>query len=139
MDPGTILAVVQITDRVLSLIAKYYSDVKNAQKDIEGLTTEVEAFSNVLRRIQLLVQSSSHATKLPLSASLVATIQGARSDIENIKNQLDPSKGTAKKVMSRIGFRALKWPFTKEEVKEHIARLERHKTIISLALSSDQT
>lgn len=110
MDPGTILAVVQITDRVLSLIAQYYSGVKNARKDIESLTTEVEAFSTVLRRIQALVRSSSDAAKLSLSASLDATIQGSLSDIKKIKNQLDPSKGTAKKVMSRIGFRALKWP-----------------------------
>lgn len=29
--------------------------------------------------------------------------------------------------------------FTKEEVEEHIASLERHKTTLSLALSSDQT
>lgn len=138
MDPGTILAIVQASDRVLSLIAKYYSDVKKAKEDIEDLKTEVEACRDVLRKIQELAQSSD-ATKLPLlaSPSLVTAIKGSSSDIENIQNKLDPSKRN--RAMSRVGLRALQWPFTKKEMQEHIARLDRHKATLTLALSSDQT
>lgn len=136
MDPGTIFAAVQASDRVLSIITKYYSDVKKAEKEIEGLKAELEAFHNVSRKIQELIQSYN-TTKLPLLASLVTVVKDSLSDIENIKNKLDSSKG--KKGLSRVGLRALKWPFTKEEVKEHIVALERHKTTLTLALSSDQT
>lgn len=136
MDPGTILAAVQVSDRVLSLITKYYSDVKKAKDDIESLKTEIEAYGRVLHKIHDLVQSSD-ATKLPVSASLATAIKSSSSDIENIKNKLDPSNG--RKTMNRVGLRALRWPFTKNEVHEHIARLERHKTTITIALSSDQT
>lgn len=137
MDPGTILAVIQLSDRVLSLIAKYYSGVKKAKEEIEALKAEVEAFHNVLRRIQELALQSSNATKIPLLTSLATAIENSLSDIKDIKIRLDPSNG--KKAISRVGLRALKWPFTKDEVKEHIARLERHKTTLTLALSSDQT
>lgn len=136
MDPGTILAVVQTSDRILSLIVKYYSGVKNAKNDIEALRTEVEAFHNVLRKIQELVPSSD-ATKLPLLASLATAIKSSSSDIENIKNKLDSNKG--ERTMSRVGLRALQWPFSKKEVEDHIANLERHKTTFTLALNSDQT
>ena len=136
MDPGTIIAVVETSFSVLSLIAKYYSGVKKAKEDIEGLNTEVEAFYHGFREIQKLVRSS-HATKLLLLASLATTIERSLSDIETIKNKLDPGSGD--KVMHRMGLRALQWPFTKEKVEEYIAKLERHKTAVALALSSDQT
>lgn len=136
MDPGTILAVINTSSIVLSLIAKYYSGVKKAREDIEGLKTGVETFCNVLRKIQELVRSSN-AAKLPLSASLATAIKGSSSEVENIKSKLDSSKG--KKAMSRVGLRALQWPFTKIEVQEHLARLEGHKTTLTLALSSAQT
>lgn len=124
MDPGTIIAVVEKSFSVLSLIAKYYSGVKKAKEDIEGLNTEVEAFYNGFREIQKLVWSS-HATKLLLLASLVTTIERSLSDIETIKNKPDP--GTGDKVMHRMGLRALQGLFTKEKVKEYIVKLERHK------------
>lgn len=135
MDPGTIIAVIEASARVLSLIAKYYSDVKKAKEDIESLRIEIEAFSNVLRNIQS--KQSSNAAKLPLLASLAPVIRGSLSDIENLQTKLDPGKG--KKAMRRIGFHALQWPFTKKEVEEHVARLEGHKTTLTLALTSDHT
>lgn len=137
MEPGTVIAIIETSFSVLSLIAKYYSGVKNAKEDVEGLKSEVEAFHNVLRKIQELVQTSSNANKLSLSDSLATVIESSSSDIEYIKHKLDPSRG--EKVMRRVGLRALQWPFTKKEVEEHIARLERYKTTLTLALSSDQT
>lgn len=136
MDPGTIIAAVQASDRVLSLIAKYYSDVKNAKDDIVGLKAEVVAVRGILQRVQASVQSSN-ATKLPSSASLATAIEASLPDIEKIENKLDSSKGT--RPMSRVGFRALKWPFSKKEVLVYIERLKGHKTTLTLALSSDQT
>lgn len=136
MDPGTVLAVIQLSDRVLSLIAKYYAGIKKAKEEIESLKAELETFHSVLRRIQELALQSSNASKLSLLTSLATAVQNSSSDIENIRDKLDPSKG--KKAISRVGLRALQWPFTKDEVKEHIARLERHKTTLTLALSSDQ-
>lgn len=135
MDPGTIIAVVETSVRVLSLIAKYYSTVKKAEEDIRGLKTGVEAIYNVLRRIQELVQSCNE-TKLLLLASLATPIESASSDIDNIMNTLDSSRG--KKAMSRVGLRALQWPFTKKEVEQQIGRLEGHKTTLTLALNSVQ-
>ena len=41
--------------------------------------------------------------------------------------------------MKKLGVRALKWPFDKNEVDEYINRLERHKSIIIAALEMDQT
>ena len=136
MDPGTILAVIQASDRVLALIVKYYSDVKNARKDIQRLKNELEAFHNVLLKIKELA-NSSNATKLPLLASMAAAIDDSSFDIEKIKNKLDSSKST--RAMSRVGLRALRWPFTKDEVEQYIVRFETHKSTLTLALVSDQT
>lgn len=136
MDPGTIIAVVEASSRVLSLIAKYYSGVKKAKEDIKSLEAEVETLHRVLQKIQELFQSSN-AAKLSLLASLATAIEGSSSDIENIRNKLESTR--EKKAMSRVGLRALKWPLTKKEVEGYVANLERHMKTLTLALSLDQT
>lgn len=137
MDPGTIIAVIESSSRVLTLLAKYYSGVKKAKEDIDGLKHEVEAFHNVLLKTQDLVGNSNNATKLPVLTSLATTIGDSSADMKKIRDKLDSSKGG--KAMSRVGFRALQWPFTKKEVEEHIATLQEHKKTLALALGLDQT
>ncbi|MCJ1464392.1 hypothetical protein MMC07_003005 [Pseudocyphellaria aurata] len=136
MDPGTIIAVLDLSSKVLSLIVKYYSDVKDAKEDMVRLKAELGAFHGILQRVQTLVQKYD-ATKLPSSTLLATAIETSLSDIEKMEQKLEPNKG--KRAMSRVGFRALKWPFSKKEVVEHITGLEGHKTTLALALSSDQT
>ena len=56
--------------------------------------------------------------------------------LEKLKRRLEPSN--TRKAMSRLGVRALKWPFTSKEVEKIVADLERYKQTFSLALQVDQ-
>lgn len=134
MDPGTITAVIVTTTQVLSLLTKYYQGVHDARTDVERLVSEIQSFQEVLTKIQELLKSSNN-TKLSVSSSLVPEIAQSMSSLENLKDILDPSHG--KRIMKRVGFRALRWPLTKKEVNEHIAQLERCKGTLNLALEAD--
>lgn len=136
MDPGTAIAVSELSMKILSLISKYYSDVKHAKSDIERLASEVQGLNTVFQNIQGLTQKSSLATNFPTSASLNGTTKQALIDIEGLERRLDPGNGA--KIMSRFGKRALKWPIAKKEVNDWVAKLERHKTLLDLALTTDQ-
>ncbi|MCJ1285469.1 hypothetical protein MMC26_004809, partial [Xylographa opegraphella] len=54
MDPGTILAIVELSATTLSCIGKYYMGVENARADIERLLNEVEGFHDILQKVQKL-------------------------------------------------------------------------------------
>ena len=131
MDPGTILAVVDLSAKLLSLISKYYSDVRDAKDDITRLMTEIRSFQTILLDVEKLAEASK-----PQSLPVVA-IKESLSDIHDLINELGPSSG--RKVMKRVGLRALKWPFSSGQVTKCIERLERHKTAISLGLNVEQT
>lgn len=134
MDPGTILAVVTTSATVLSQITKYYLDVKSARQDRERLHKEVEALHHVLENVQNMAQGSNASKLLNLSSYLK---ESCSPDIKKLEIKLDPRKG--QKAMTKLGFRALKWPFDKDEVDEYINRLERHKSTIIATLGMDQT
>lgn len=137
MDPGTAIATGQVSAKVLSIIWKYYSEVKDAKSNITYLANEIQDFHDVMQRFGELLQKESIVAKAPASASLVTTIEQSLLDIKMLKSKLDP--GTGAKVMKRVGKRALKWPFTKKEANEWVTRFQRLKATVNLALNADQT
>ena len=134
MDPGTAIAVAEISAKVLSTIWKYYSEVKDAKSNVTRLATEVQDFHNVMQKFLGLLQKDSMDAKLPVSASLIKSIEQSLSDIKKLESKLDPGPNA----MKRVGKRALKWPFTKKEVDEWVSKFQRSKGTLSLAMDVDQ-
>ena len=135
---ASIIAVIQVADRILTLCGNYALAVKDAKKDIERLMTEVASLDNVLKRVDGMAKSD--AMNLYISHSVVkelgGTIRGCRSTLCELEAQLDPGK--RHKLMSHFGIRALKWPFKSKDVINIIETLNRHKCTIILALNLDQ-
>ena len=136
MDPGTAIAVGELSLKVISLISKYYSDVKNAKSDIQRLDREIRDLRVVFQKIQDMTLKSSLVENISVSASLKGTTQQVLVDVKALESKLDPGAGT--RMMRHLGKRALKWPFEKKEVNEWVAKFERHKTSLNLALTTDQ-
>ena len=137
MDPGTILAVVEISGIVLGKIWKYYRDVKGAKDEIERLIKEVESSQTLCQQLQRLLNTATDPRKLPASASLDDSIKQALLDVQSLNEKLEPS--TRHRLLSKVNTKALKWPLTKGDAHELIARLERFKSAVTVALSLDQT
>jgi hypothetical protein len=135
-EAASVIAVSQISEQILSLCWKYYSGVKDAQKDMERLCGEVKALSDALMKVQELLKGPKEA-RLPASNTLAERIKQCVSELEGLRSRLDPGKG--QKTMRRLGLRALKWPFTSEGVDKTITVLNRHKATFHLALNIDQT
>ncbi|KAI4189630.1 MAG: hypothetical protein LQ346_005072 [Caloplaca aetnensis] len=134
MDPGTAIAVVTLSGNVASIIRKYYKDVHGAQDDINSFTHELEDLGRVMQRLQ---ESVDGGSKLPVAASLDASIKQALLDLETLESKLVPRKRT--KAMRPFGKSALIWPFAKGEVERWVARFQRLKDTANLALNIDQT
>lgn len=136
MDPGTILAAVTTSATVITLISRYYSGVKNAREDVKRFSTSVEEIHDVLQKVQALARGPE-AARLPVSDPAVTAIEHSLREITELEDQLNPKMGG--KMMRRVGFRALKWPFTSKQMDEYITKLERRKAMLNLALNADQT
>lgn len=135
-EAASVIAVIQISEDILSLCWKYYSGVKDAKKDMERLRDEVKSLNDVLMKVQRLLQAPE-AIRLPVSNALAERIKQYMSELEGLRNRLDPGKG--QKTMRRLGLRALKWPFISEDVDKIITMLNRHRETFHLALNVDQT
>ncbi|EXL39506.1 hypothetical protein FOCG_17883 [Fusarium oxysporum f. sp. radicis-lycopersici 26381] len=133
---SSVIAVVDLSAKVLSLCFQYSEAVKNAKDDIEQLCKEVATFQATTKELQTLVEGP-RGKELKVSQQLKSAIEDGRSKLEKLEQQLRPSTG--RKRMSRFGLRALKWPFESKDVKGAIGDLERCRGNISLALSMDQT
>ena len=136
MDLGTAIAVGQVSAKILSILWKYYSEVKDAKGDVTRLADEIQDFHNVMQKLLELLEKDPMVAKVPASATLITTIEHSLSDINVLERKLDP--GTGAKVMKRVGKRTLKWPFTKKEVDDWVTRFQRLKGTLNLALNADQ-
>ena len=136
MDPGTIIAVATTATTILSILSNYVQDVKNAREDVERLLKQIEDIRSLLLRIEKIAKSPGSA-KLPALDTALTAIKQTFSDIQELIEKAKPKK--SKRLMNKIALQALKWPFTKEQIANHITRLESEKVSLILALQADST
>ena len=131
---ANVIAVVDISFKLAEWCVQYAHDVKNARKDIEKLQREVVNFQVAIGQVRSLIEGPG-GQALQASRQLGSAIEDARSTLEELERKLQPSTG--QKAMSRVGWRALKWPFSSKAVEETIQHLARSSDNISFALNTD--
>ncbi|CZS75076.1 unnamed protein product [Fusarium graminearum] len=117
---SSIIAVVDLSAKVFSLCLQYSREVKNAKGDIERLRKEVAAFQDTTKELEALVEGP-RGKELSASQQLKSALEDGRSRLEKLEQQLQPP--THRKVMSRFGARAFKWPFECKDVEGTIQNL----------------
>ena len=133
---SSVIAVVDLSAKVLSLFLQYSREVKNAKDDIDRLHKEVAAYQNTTEKLKALLEEP-RGRELKTSQQLLSVIEDGRLKLDQLEQQLQPP--THRKVMSRFGARAFKWPFKSKDVEAAIQNLERCRGNVSLALNIDQT
>ncbi|RYP62739.1 hypothetical protein DL771_009584 [Monosporascus sp. 5C6A] len=133
---ASVIAVVDLSTKVISLCSQYYRDVKNARNDITRLEREISNLKHASKGVQQLLDHHKGA-KLEASQKLRDALTDGSSQLEKLEQQL--SSKSIRKAMSRVGIRALKWPFESKDVEKIIQDLGRCTQIISLGLQVDQT
>ncbi|KAI4202601.1 MAG: hypothetical protein LQ348_001480 [Seirophora lacunosa] len=121
-----IIAVVQITEEVGKLCGNYIQGVRHAQRDIELLQSEAQALHDVLTRLNNKPQANINSE----------AVQKCCEDLKSIKERLQPRKKHA--TLHRIGLsRALKWPFTSKETKDHVHALAEYAALFDTTITLD--
>ncbi|CBF80695.1 WD40 repeat domain-containing protein [Aspergillus nidulans FGSC A4] len=133
---ASVFAVIQLTGSLVELCGGYIQQVKHARDEVLTLQRAIVGLQGTLQDLQNLVQTNNGNT-LPTSSRLVGNITDCLSDLRGLETRLDPGK--RKKLMRKVGWRALKWPLKRIEVEEVIQNLERYKTSFLLSLQVDQS
>jgi hypothetical protein len=130
-DAASIIAVLQLTGEVI----KYLKDVKDAPKECQQCSTEASNLQGLL--INLLYHLSQGKTGDPWFTAVRAL------NVEN--GPLDQYKQAVEQLWSRVEIqdgvqkakRRLLWKFSKEEATNILARIERLKSLVNIALEMD--
>ncbi|KAL9005217.1 MAG: hypothetical protein Q9188_001977 [Gyalolechia gomerana] len=128
---ASIVAVLEVTAKIGELCGSYVHEVRQAQNDIERLRSKVLALEAVLVRLQ----------KLPPSEIDATAILDCCEYLDPVKKRLESK--TEHSTMRRMGFRALKWPFTSKDVGAQVQKIEEYlsifNTIVQLNISEKTT
>jgi len=135
---ASIIAVIDLSAKVASLCFQYYSAVKNAPSDVERLHGELEGLKTTLQGAQRLLESPD-GKRLQTSQDLRNGLIDCSSQLTELRLRLEGklNPGSTRKAMTRIGFRALKWPFESKEIDSIIKKLERYRDTLSVGLAVD--
>jgi DNA-binding transcriptional MerR regulator len=133
---ASVIAVIDISAKIVSLCFQYSVAVKDAKDDIERVQRKLSDITHTLEQIKQLLDSQDK-TRLPTTQGLFSSLAQCLAELESLQVELEPGK--TRKTMNRIGFRTLKWPFTSKQVDKIVSNLEGYEQTFSLALQIDQT
>jgi hypothetical protein len=132
---ASVIAVVDLSLKVISLCSQYFNAVKKAKEDILHLQSTAENLIRILENCHDLLEGP-YKSKLETSQQLKSVLNECKSDLEKLISKLEV--GTGRKAIRRLGFR-LRWPFASNDVDKIVQDLQQRQANVSAAMQIDQT
>ena len=128
-----VIAVIQLAQEIVKATTKYAKAYKSAAADVKALRTELTSLIVVL---DVLKDDFEEEPPKEGKSTALSVVGGplwlCAHELQAIMAKL------GKKDEKLTGLKRLLWPFKDDEIKEHIARIERAKSILGLSLDADQ-
>lgn len=135
MDPlsiiGSIITILQLSNKVLG----YLNDVKDASKDRVKCALETSNLYNLLVNLRFRLEEGSSNDPWYNAVRALGVENGPLDQFKQALEELQ-TKMTRGGSLKKVGD-ALAWKFSKEEVTSILARIERLKTLVQIALQMD--
>jgi chromosome segregation ATPase len=135
-EAASVIAVINLSTKVTSLCFQYYREVAGAKEEITSLQEELSTLQNVLKQLKNFLDQPDSA-KLSTLPEIKRALDAIKNQLQDVDKRLDIEK--SRNPLKRYGLRAMKWPLESKNVEKIVARLEHHKSAITLALQVDQT
>jgi len=126
-----IIAVLQISDQVISACYQYYRRVKSAKKDILEVVDIVGGLKTTLENLGLLIGDPPDPQLAHLSR-LDGPLKSCQSALQSISTKLALPANVNVSLVKQ-----LTWPWKEKEVGKVLSVIEKQKTIFILALGAD--
>lgn len=130
---SSVIAVVDLSAKVISWCVRYAQDVSHAKEDKKRLAEEVTRLNLASVNARNLLDGP-HGSRLKASHALYLASVNSRSQLQRIEKQLAERNGEGK-----ASFEALKWPFKSKDVMSVVQDIHQCTEAIYSALEVDQT
>jgi hypothetical protein len=141
MDPLSISAsvagLITITDVIVRNGYKFLHNAKDADQSVAALITQVNNLSGTLYSLRNVVQRFETDVTPFEPTSQVRHIETCYKTLHKIQTSLDRANPTNSKTSLGSLKRKLKWPLSNSETKALIVDVERHASMLHLALGVD--
>lgn len=137
MDPlslvGALIAISQISSKLVSVCYQYRAAVKGARKDISRVLDEVIAVRTIVERLVDVAEQSKDEALPSLKAvnGPSAPLQRCLEELQDLRTALKPESNPPSKSV------ALLWPLKQKDVEVRLAALSRIKSTLQLAVGAD--
>lgn len=133
---SSVAGLVALADSIFSRTYSFAREVRNTEKDISSLAVGIRNLSGLLHGLSLVLselekESAQTNIKLHHLNSCRATLR----TVEKKLDSCDPRSVDGMRIETAL--RKLKWPFSSAETKKLVNEVERHMTVINVALTAD--
>ena len=136
-----VIAVIQITDRVISLCKFYIQTARDAPRDLRTMLIEISALKMVLDNVKFLCECDEElSAALALEEQDGGPVKGCRQALEELESFFPPSdvdsQISTQRKWNRPGasLHALKWPLKASKAKSLLEEIARYKSTITFAI-----
>ena len=133
---ASIGGLVAIASKVSTLCFNYFSEVMNAQEDIQQFVSEVSSLARLLEPHSTPAQASK-ISQTADSDSILQLVQQCKEMLQKLQGDLElqrqPNKPSGR-IAQKLHMTRLKWPFKKEDTQKGIQQIERLKSTVALKL-----
>ncbi|KAG5807345.1 hypothetical protein H9Q74_003486 [Fusarium xylarioides] len=127
---ANVIAVADISVKILQVCSQYAKQVKNATDDIEELQQETETLHGTAKKVKALIESPQGAS-LKASQDFAQKLSGTIGVLSEVKLKLEtPTKPS---FTQRLGFKSLKWPFQSGQMR--LTKLNRADSSLKHAIT----
>lgn len=140
---ASVISVVQISERIISICKEYVAVIKDAPSDLRKILIEVGGVKSTFDVVQILASRDDVDEQLGLLQSLSAPngpIEGCRRALVELEKLFPKStdiSNTRKRQKLAPNLTTLAWPFKRHHAVRLIDEISQYKLTISLALSAE--
>ena len=145
---ASVVALLQITDSVISVCHDYSSDARGASWEVPSIRIGLEKLREVLQTLESLAEetesgSASSGARLPTLKALCGRadlLQTCFDDVTRLDQRLKTPVWSNRFGPKRKALvQALRWPLKEAETKKTLQIIDRFTGILNLAIGADQT
>ncbi|KXJ88831.1 hypothetical protein Micbo1qcDRAFT_110993, partial [Microdochium bolleyi] len=131
----SVMAVVELAAKVSKVCFTYIGEVLDARDDITRFREKVVNLEALLQTLHNVIRGS-HATRA-IEGHLKTVLANPCQRLRDLEATLKPN--TSRLIMSRVGVRALRWPFQRKKVDEIILDITQDENLILAFLQAHQS
>ena len=135
---ASVIAVIQISEQVITACIQYYRTAKDAKADIQAVINVVGGLKTTLENLKMILDETEE-DELPHLKSLDKPLEACCGAIDRLAQKLgvNVDRNTDTEKLKFTFTKRIMWPWKEKEVNKVLETIERHKSTFILAVAGD--